>query len=376
MTDTALHDFAIWVLLPSLDTDDPNLQYYYDFEPALAEYKRAFLELGCDWQWRSVSLHGISQVLDEIQILSGSKVPLVLNLCDGDETNGVPGVSVVRELERRAFCYTGAREYFYEITTSKIPMKEAFDKAAVQTAAWRVIHDESSLEGIFDTCGTPLIVKPAVSGGSMGLSIRNVVSNMEELHAILQELHAGYRGWNLEQGGIFAERFIQGPEFTTFIVGSGDQLSFYAPAERVFHDSLKVNERFLSFDRLWETYETESAMPDNGFVYTYAKVDDSLFPELKALSIRAYKAVEGSGYGRIDIRQDAESGELFVLEVNAQCGLSEDENYTSIGAILRFEKQNFAALTRAILEDAINAYGQKLEQKSERKLHSQLSSQL
>lgn len=36
MTDTALQDYAIWVLLPSLETDDPNLQYYYDFEPALA----------------------------------------------------------------------------------------------------------------------------------------------------------------------------------------------------------------------------------------------------------------------------------------------------------------------------------------------------
>lgn len=131
--------------------------------------------------------------------------------------------------------------------------------------------------------------------------------------------------------------------------------------QRVFHDSLKVNERFLSFDRLWETYKTESAMPDNGFVYTYAKVDEALIPTLKALSIQAYKAVQGSGYGRIDIRQDAVSGELYVLEVNAQCGLSEDENYTSIGAILRFEDLNFAALTEAILEDAIRTHCEKRE---------------
>ena len=30
-----------------------------------------------------------------------------------------------------------------------------------------------------------------------------------------------------------------------------------------------------------------------------------------------------------------------MLEVNAQCGLSEDEDYTSIGAILRYSDNNF-----------------------------------
>jgi D-alanine-D-alanine ligase len=32
---------------------------------------------------------------------------------------------------------------------------------------------------------------------------------------------------------------------------------------------------------------------------------------------------------------DQATRQLYVLEVNAQCGLSEDEDYTSIGAILR-----------------------------------------
>ena len=30
-----------------------------------------------------------------------------------------------------------------------------------------------------------------------------------------------------------------------------------------------------------------------------------------------------------------------MLEVNAQCGLSEDEDYTSIGAILRYADKTF-----------------------------------
>ena len=41
-----------------------------------------------------------------------------------------------------------------------------------------------------------------------------------------------------------------------------------------------------------------------------------------------------------------------MLEVNAQCGLSEDEDYTSIGAILRYANETFSSLVRKIIHDA------------------------
>ena len=67
--------------------------------------------------------------------------PVILNLCDGDEINGTPGVSVLKYLHQKKMIYTGANEYFYDITTSKIVMKEAFDKAGISTPAWRVITE-------------------------------------------------------------------------------------------------------------------------------------------------------------------------------------------------------------------------------------------
>jgi D-alanine-D-alanine ligase len=70
------------------------------------------------------------------------------------------------------------------------------------------------------------------------------------------------------------------------------------------------------------------------------------------LSLDAYLAVGGMGYGRLDIRMDKNTGKLYMLEVNAQCGLSEDEDYTSIGAILRFADKTFPGLVRKIINDA------------------------
>ena len=50
---------------------------------------------------------------------------------------------------------------------------------------------------------------------------------------------------------------------------------------------------------------------------------------------------------------DKETKELFVLEVNAQCGISEDENFTSIGAILRISEKSFSQLIIELLNDAL-----------------------
>lgn len=346
----------IWILFPYLETEDPNLQYYYDFSQSLEEYTKIFAELGADWTWQPVTMANYKEVIGSIKKKSGRKIPLVFNLCDGDEINGTPGVSVIEELEKSRLVYTGSDNLFYNITTSKIPMKKAFDKAGVSTAKWEIIDgSEESIKGICKRLGAPLIIKPAVSGGSMGVSVKNVVYTDKELMERVKEIEKGYRGWNLLADGLFVEQFITGPEFTSFVVGSATnpaECLVYPPIERIFHESLPEEEKFLSFDRLWEIYEDEKPMPGNENFYNYHKPDPKLMKALEKISLDAYIAVGGMGYGRLDIRMDKSTGKLYMLEVNAQCGLSEDEDYTSIGAILRYAGKTFADLVRKIIQDA------------------------
>ena len=78
-----------------------------------------------------------------------------------------------------------------------------------------------------------------------------------------------------------------------------------------------------------------------------------LITAIKNLSWEAFVATKGTGYTRVDIRRDKITGRLFVLEVNAQCGISEDEDYTSIGAILRLSNTTFVQLVTAIITHAL-----------------------
>lgn len=347
--------YKVWIFAPYLETDDPTLQYYYDFTQSIAEYTKVFSELNCEWEWVNVTLKNINEVIERVKS-NTSKQNIVLNLCDGDEINDVPGVSVIHALESNNITYTGSDAHFYVVTTSKITMKEAFDQHGVSMPAWVKLNGHID-KNLFHKVGNPVIVKPAISAGSMGISVKNVVTDFDELKSAYSTLKKGFKGWKLHQAGVLAEQFIIGKEFTTLLVGSSHQpehIRFYQPIERVFHPALPDKEKFLSFDRLWETYEEESPVPDNGSLYQYEPVACPFLSErLKELSIHAFQAVKGKGYARLDIRMDQETQELYVLEINAQCGLSEDENYTSIGAILRASNKTFTDLIVEVLDDAL-----------------------
>jgi len=360
-----LDKLKVWVLAPHLLTNDTNLDYYYDFSQSIEEFDATFKSMNMSWQWQPVTIDNYSSIIDTIRSESESQglMPMIFNLCDGDEINGTPGVSVVQYLDKLRMVYSGAEEFFYEITTSKISMKEAFDAAEVPTAKWEAIRtNKPILNGIFKHLGSPIILKPAISAGSMGVGIKNVVHTNESLSEQISLMYSGYRGWNLAGDGLVAEQFITGPEYTTLITGSYYTPSLckvYTAVERVFHDSLPETEKFLSFDRLWEIYEEETPMPGEENFFEYQSAPENLQSALREITIKAYLSVKGTGYARVDIRMDQKTGKLYVLEVNAQCGLSEDENYTSIGAILRLSGNTYKDLVIDIINDAFIKYGEK-----------------
>jgi D-alanine-D-alanine ligase len=352
-----LEKYLIWVLVPVTISNNTSIDYYYDYSQSKAEYETAFNNLKIDWHWQPVDLYNFTAIIDKIAVENQNRPQIVLNLCDGTETDGTPGISVIHYLDTKKIIYTGADSFFYHVTTSKFPMKKAFDQHSVPTAKWEQINSITDVsQNLFDKLYAPIILKPAVSGGSMGIGIKNVVSDLASCASMVKHLWNGYHGWEIGKDGIIAESFIEGPEFTVFIVGDyGNRKNacIYTPVERVFHQSLPETEKFLSYERLWEVYESENAMPNNDFFYQYALPDQALIIHLENIAWSAYEACKGTGYGRVDIRMNKHNGQLLVLEVNAQCGISEDEDYTSIGAILKASKSSFSLLLKQLLVNSI-----------------------
>jgi D-alanine-D-alanine ligase len=116
----------------------------------------------------------------------------------------------------------------------------------------------------------------------------------------------------------------------------------------VFNASIPDGEKFLSYERYWGLYREETPPADGRPFYGYAACDARIASLISSISKDAYIAVRGRGYARVDLRMDRATGELFVLEVNANCGLSEDDQ-TSTGCILKLADMTLADLLQEIL---------------------------
>ena len=354
MTDP---DIAVWAFIPYWLVGDKLVSESYDTPQTRNELAEVFEKLGLEWTWVPITTHNLHSTVESILQSSNGHKPLVLNYCDADPVFGGPGIDVIRKLQEIGMAFTGADASFYSISTSKILMKQAFQKAGVPTAPFAVISDPGrDLPGLCTRLGAPLFVKPAVSAGSFGLSLKSVVHNDEELFNQVNKLLQGPQQREFTEGGLFVERFINGPEFTVLVMGMPgvpESVRVYPPVERHFNNALPEEERFFSYDRYWEIYGEESPPPDGKPFYVYRPVAPDLGKRLEQTAWKAYCAVGGAGYGRVDIRMDKASGDLYVLEVNANCGISSDEYASSTGNILRWGGITFAQLMSDILFGAL-----------------------
>jgi len=107
-------------------------------------------------------------------------------------------------------------------------------------------------------------------------------------------------------------------------------------------------EQFLAFERYWGLPEVDRPIPPDEPYYWYQLAPVGLRPVLADIARRAFRAVEGEGYARVDIRRDAHSHQLMVLEVNAQCGLSSSDSST-VGSILHLCGQRMTPIIDRIL---------------------------
>jgi D-alanine-D-alanine ligase len=124
------------------------------------------------------------------------------------------------------------------------------------------------------------------------------------------------------------------------------------PGERVFDTRVPSNERFLAYERYWELPEEQRRIPAGEPYYWYRSAPDDLREEIATLARRAVRAVDGAGYARVDIRRSERLGKLFVLEVNAQCGLSTDDSST-VGSLLNLAGRTMPEMMELVLDHAL-----------------------
>jgi D-alanine-D-alanine ligase-like ATP-grasp enzyme len=237
----------------------------------------------------------------QIRNLSTKEYDVFINLCDGAFDEDRAGKEVVEALEFYGLAYTGADPRFYE-PSRKIQKMMAY-YYGIKTPLFGFVFKEEDLSEIASQLKYPMIVKHYNGYSSIGMTKASKCHNFEEL-SVQCKLMIN------EFGGALVEEFIEGREFTALVCENAeDPLNpiVFEPIECIFPE----NESFKHFDLKWKEFDS----------IKWVKSDDTILSEkIKLMSKTMFLALNGVGYGRLDIRVDANS-EPYFLEINPNCGI-------------------------------------------------------
>ncbi|UWF78440.1 D-alanine--D-alanine ligase family protein [Microbacterium neungamense] len=184
-------------------------------------------------------------------------------------------------------------------------MKVALQAAGIEVAPWVTVRrrawerDAAALRAEIEALGMPLFVKPARAGSSVGVS---KVTDPSELDAALEVAF-------VEDEKVLVETGITGREIEVAVLEGADAVRASLPGEIVL-----TSRGFYDF-------EGKYLGGDGVDVVCPASLTEAEVAAVQDAGIRAFEAVDGKGFARVDMFLTPE-GRLVVNELNTMPGFT------------------------------------------------------
>ena len=267
--------------------------------------------------------------LDWLDAVRSAEV--VYNLCEG-----IGGIShleykVASAIELAAVPYTGANAWSMTVCHRKPVLNALLAAAGLPVPDWASVTPDDDVDGF----PLPALVKPAAEDASVGIDQGSVVTTHAALRARIAQLGANF-------SEIMVQRYIHGRELAVGIVGE----RLLPISEIDFSDMPADAWPILSFAAKWTPGSAEDA---GSQPVCPANVPPRLAEELEDLARRAWRAVRGEGYARVDFRVD-EAGRPWILEVNPNPDISTD---AGLARMARAGGWSYSDMVLAILSEVL-----------------------
>jgi D-alanine-D-alanine ligase len=260
------------------------------------------------------------------------KFDLAFNLCEGIDGVAALEPAVVAVLELFNVPYTGSSSATTSLSLRKHVVNSLLERAGLPVPAWRLSRRGAVIDGI----AFPAICKPAAEDASIGIEQRSVVRSQRALAARLREMH---ECWD----EVLVQQFVDGREVNVGILGD----EVLPVAEIDFGAMPRGMWRIVSYTSKWTVGSDEDlgAKPR-----CPADLPDALTAECQRVALAAWTAVGGAGYGRVDMRIDA-NGQPWILEVNANPDIAPDAGLARMARTAGIE---YPQMIRAVCADALS----------------------
>lgn len=237
----------------------------------------------------------------------------------GGEDGTLQGV-----LEFLQLPYTGSGVMASALTMDKWRTKMMWQAMGLPVAPYVALsrqqyqgRERDNLFAAIEALGLPLIVKPSREGSSVGMS---KVTERGAFESALEKafIHDDY---------VLIEKWLSGPEYTVAILGDKALPSIRIQPAGVFYD---YQAKYLSDDTQYFCPSGLSAQQE---------------ADIAALALQAYRGLDCSGWGRVDVMQDSD-GKFYLLEVNTSPGMT---SHSLVPMAARQSGLTFSQLVQKIL---------------------------
>jgi D-alanine-D-alanine ligase len=208
--------------------------------------------------------------------------------------------------------YVGAGVLASAAGMDKDVMKRLFRDAGLPVAPWEMVlrseweDDPAGVRSkIKKRLRFPLFVKPANLGSSVGIT---KVHSPEEFQTAM-DLAAKY------DRKILVEKAVNAREIECAVLGN-DKPEASLPGEIV-----PVNE-FYDYEAKYIKEGSKLLIP--------ARLSRRQIKRVQELAVRAFKAIDCAGMGRVDFLLDRKNGKLFLLEINTIPGFTSISMYPKL----------------------------------------------
>jgi len=203
--------------------------------------------------------------------------------------------------------YVGAGVLASAVGMDKAVMKGVFRDAGIPVARWIVLRpgvdaaDEMPAR-VHDAFGFPCFVKPCNLGSSVGIT---KVKHPNELAAAIAEAVA-------YDPRVIVEEAIDGREFECGVLGNEH-------AEASVVGELVPSHEFYDY--------ADKYVEDGARIVIPAELDADTTDAMRALALRAFHAVDGSGLARVDFFLERGTDRVLVNEINTMPGFTQASQY-------------------------------------------------
>jgi D-alanine-D-alanine ligase len=259
-------------------------------------------------------LAGIRQANDEF------KPHIAFNLLEAFHEVGTFDQNVVSYLELIRLPYSGCNPRGMLLARDKALSKQLLQYHRVPVPDFHMVP-RGRRPRLPKRMAFPLIVKSLTQEASIGISQASVVEDAAKLGERVQFIHDSVAT------DAIVEQYIEGRELYCGVIGN--QRAQVLPVWEMTFEKMPDDQHRIATERVKWSAKYQEKM---GIKTADAKdLPEGMNDRIQHISRRAYKVLQLSGYGRIDLRLDAAGG-IHVLEANPNPQIARTEDFAESAA--------------------------------------------